>query len=217
MSAAMATRKFLFGEDFRGSQQELSEAAAAERAAQEAAVRQAFENGVAEGRRQAAADAQRRLADALERLGGQAAVRFGEVDRVVAAIESEALAYFETLARKLARQAIAAAPLAAVGEAAEAAFRHLRGVPHLAARVSTDLVEETDALMRRLAREQGFEGRIIVLGDEELAPGDVRLDWAEGGVTTSRDSFEQAIERALEAARGPAPAMDSNDNRMALP
>jgi flagellar assembly protein FliH len=69
--------------------------------------------------------------------------------------------------------------------------------------VSTLLIDDSEALLRRMSREHGFEGRIIVIGDEELGPGDVRLEWAEGGVARDRASFERAIESAVAAASGP--------------
>jgi flagellar assembly protein FliH len=198
-------RKFLFSEDFRGpTPEEEAARAAAERAAQEEALRQAFARGVEEGRRQAAAENERRLEDTMQRLTAEASARFAALDLAIERTESEALAYFDALARKLAGSALAEQPLSAVADAATAAFRHLRGVPHLVARVATPIVEDTDSLLRRIGRESGFEGRIIVIGDEDLGPGDVRLEWAEGGVARDRVSFERAIESAVGAAGAPS-------------
>ena len=197
-------RRFLFGEDFRGpTPEETIEREAAERAAQEEAVRQAFASGVQEGLRQGAAESERRLAEAMERLAAEASRRFAALDSTIEAVEAEALTYFDVLARRLAGSALAGQPLAAVADAGREAFRHLRGVPHLVARVSTLLIDESENLLRRMSREHGFEGRIIVIGDEELGPGDVRLEWAEGGVARDRASFERAIESAVAAASGP--------------
>ena len=197
------TRRFLFGEDFRGpTPEETLEREAAERAAQEEAVRQAFAQGVQDGLRQGAAESERRLAEAMERLSAEASRRFADLDSSIESVESEALAYFEALARRLAGSALAGQPLSAVADAAREAFRHLRGVPHLVARVSNVLIDDTEGLLRRMSREHGFEGRIIVIGDEELGPGDVRLEWAEGGVARDRASFERAIESAVAAAIG---------------
>jgi flagellar assembly protein FliH len=83
------------------------------------------------------------------------------------------------------------------GAAARGALRHLRGVPHLAVRVNDSLVEETEALLRRLARERGFEGRLVVLGEPDLALGDARIEWADGGIVRERARIEAAITQAL--------------------
>ncbi len=68
----------------------------------------------------------------------------------------------------------------------------LRGVPHLAVCVNDALVEEVDAMLKRLARERGFEGRIVVLGEPDIALGDARLEWADGGIVRDRSRFEVA-------------------------
>jgi flagellar assembly protein FliH len=204
-------RKFLFGEDFRGpTPEDVAEREAAAEAAHQAALRRAFEDGVEEGRRQAAAETERRLAIATERLAGEASARFAALDVAVEQVETEALAYFDALARRLAGSALASQPLAAVADAAATAFRHLRGVPHLVARVGTPLVDDTEELLRRSSREHGFEGRIIVVGDEELGPGDVRLEWAEGGVARDQTRFETALGTALAAATAGGGAKDEN-------
>ena len=197
---SFTARRFTFGDDFRGVPQDKdAERQAAERAAQEEAQRQAFANGVEEGRRQAAAETERRLAEALERLGAEASVGFRQTDALLASSETQAMQFFAELARRLAGSALAEQPLTSVADAALAAFRHLQGVPHLVARVPAPLVEGTETLLRQMARENGFEGRIIVIGDDHLGPGDVRLDWAEGGVVRDRAAFEQAISGALAA------------------
>ncbi len=199
-----AARKFLFGEDFRGpTSEETVERDAAEQAVQAEAVRHAYQTGIQEGLRQGADESKRRLAEAMERLSAEASRQFSALDAAIEAVEAEALAFFDALARRLAGSALAGQPLAAVAEAGREAFRHLRGVPHLVARVSTLLIDDSEALLRRMSREHGFEGRIIVIGDEELGPGDVRLEWAEGGVARDRASFERAIESAVAAASGP--------------
>lgn len=195
-----ASRKFLFGHDFREpGPEENAQRAAADRAALDEAAREAFASGVQDGIRQARAEAEHRLAAAAERLAAEASARFAELDAAVARVEADALAFFEAAARRLAGSALAAQPLAAVADAAAAAFPHLRGVPHLVARLDAAFVDDADELLRRVAREHGFEGRIIVIGDEDLGPGDIRLDWAEGGVASDRAAFERAVAGAVAA------------------
>jgi flagellar assembly protein FliH len=51
--------------------------------------------------------------------------------------------------------------------------------------------------VKRLARERGFEGRLVVLGEPDLAPGDARMEWADGGVVRDRARIEAAVLDAL--------------------
>ncbi|ACA19450.1 putative flagellar assembly protein FliH [Methylobacterium sp. 4-46] len=210
-------RRFLFDNDFRvpgGSvaraREEAERAAAAARAEAEAAasaraaaeLRRAIDEaraaGLQEGRAQAESQVQARLADALTRVAVTAAGLLAAADARDAEREAQALDFALALGRKIAGEALDARPVAAILETARAALQHLRGVPHLAVRVNDALVDETQAALARLARERGFEGRLIVLGDPDLMPGDARMEWADGGVVRERAAIEAALRAALD-------------------
>lgn len=188
----MNARRFLFDTDFR--RPATAEAAEAASAAETEA--RGFARGLAEGRAQAQAQAQGRLADALTRLGLAAAGLLNQSDARDAEREAQAVTFAFALAGKIAGDALDARPLAAIGEAAASALQHLRGVPHLVVRVHESLVDEAETLMKRLARERGYEGRLVVLGEPDLAPGDARIEWADGGVVRERARIEAAAREA---------------------
>lgn len=196
--------RFLFGEDLSQPAQERRAAdevrRASDRAALERAGQEGFARGVAAGRAEAEAETARRHAEAIERVAYGAADCLAAVDREAGAIEADAMMFFEALARQLAGRALADQPLSRIAEAATEAFRHLRGIPHLAVRVHESLVEEVDVTLRAMARDRGFEGRVIVIGSEEIARGDARLDWADGGVVADSQALRDAIATALAQA-----------------
>ena len=194
-SSSPAKTPFLFETDFRRPQPSRESVRAAE-AADEAAS-QAHARGVQEGRAQAEAQAQARLSDAMTRLSLAAAGLIARADARDAEREDQAVEVAVLLARKIAGDALDARPLAAIGEAARAALQHLRGVPHLVVRVHDGLVEEAEGLMKRLARERGYEGRLVVLGDPDMPSGDARIEWADGGIVRERARIEAAVLDAL--------------------
>ena len=49
------------------------------------------------------------------------------------------------------------------------------------------------------SRERGYEGRLIVAGDDEIGAGDARLDWADGLVTRSQSQIDAAVASVLSA------------------
>ena len=53
---------------------------------------------------------------------------------------------------------------------------------------------------------QGFDGRLIVLAETGLAPGDCRIEWADGGLTRDRAAtaaaIGEAVTRYVAARRG---------------
>ncbi|KQP35999.1 MULTISPECIES: FliH/SctL family protein [unclassified Methylobacterium] len=191
----MNARPFLFDTDFRP--RPASVASPKDDAALAEAVADAYARGVQEGRAQAEMQAQGRMADALTRLGLAAAGLLGQADARDAEREAQAMDFAVALARRIAGEALDAQPLAAIGDAARSALQHLRGVPHLVVRVHESLVDEAEALVKRLARERGFEGRLVVLGEPDLAPGDARMEWADGGVVRDRARIEAAVLDAL--------------------
>ena len=190
----MSAKPFLFENDFRrpNSQSEARTAAAIAEAEARAHAR-----GLIEGRAEALAQGEARLADGLTRLGLAPAGLFNQSDARDAEREEQAMTFAIALARTIAGDALEARPLAAVEEAARSALQHLRGVPHLVVRVHDGLVDAAEELMKRLARERGFEGRLVVLGEPDLPPGDARIEWADGGVVRERARIEAA---ALAAA-----------------
>lgn len=192
--------KFLFGTDFR---QPPAPAPKDDKAIAEAESR-GYARGLADGLRQAETEAQVRLAETQARVAAaleQAAQVVGALLSDVEAhrTETEVLAveFAMTLARKLAGQALAREPLEAIADAASQTFQHLRGVPHLVVRVNDALVDPVDRLIQGMARERGFDGRLVTLGDPEIAPGDVRLEWADGGVVRDQARIEDAVIHAL--------------------
>lgn len=190
-----AATKFLFDRDFRNPGADAKQAAALAEAEERGRQR-----GLAEGRRQAEADTQARLGQAVQRLAETAAALLGGLDARQAETEAEAMQFATALAEKLAGAALRRQPLAAIAETAAAAFQHLRGVPHLVVRVNEAFVEPVEPIVRRIAGERGYEGRLVILGEPDLAPGDVRLEWADGGIVRDRARIEAAAAEIVAAA-----------------
>jgi flagellar assembly protein FliH len=192
----MNARKFMFGEDLRGPVRD----EAGERQALEAAARDAYARGLAQGRRQAEEEQQAQLAAAISKLARDATALLGDATKSANDTEAEALAFFTALARKLAGQALADDRLASIREAATEVFRHLRGVPHLAVRVSPTLVDAVDPVLKAMARDAGYEGRIIIIGQDDMDEGAARLEWADGGIVRDRARLEGAVDAILATA-----------------
>ncbi len=189
--------RFLFDRDFRAPQAGGAKHAVEMQAAQE----RGFAQGVLEGQRTARAEAEARLSEAAESLADRVLEILARADQDRAELEDEAIAFALALGRKLAGDALRSEPLAAIAEAAKAAFSHVRGVPHLAIRVNDALLEDVETLVQRLARERGYEGRLIVLGEPDIPPGDARIEWADGGVVRDQARIEEAVARVLTRSR----------------
>lgn len=207
---ASAPAKFLFDNDFaaggRGSKPTISLAEHAEKVAQAEAA--AHARGFAE----AQTKAEQRAAAALERISTQLQGLDRSLAAVQARLETEAVEVAVAVAKKLAPTLIAREPLAEISALAADCFRHLVASPHVVVRVSdalhTSARERLDEIIRRL----GLDSRLVMLGEPEIAQGDCRIEWADGGI--SRDSgaiaaaIDQAVTRYISAQVEAAPKSD---------
>jgi len=157
----------------------------------------AFRRGEADGRKAARDADSARLTAAVESLGARLAEALAQADSRAAVTEREGVALALALARKIAGAAVARAPMAEIEAAAEACFLELRQAPHVAVRVTPDVVERVREQLASMAHERGFAGRLIVLGDPDVAKGDVRLEWADGGVVRDSEAVARAIDDAI--------------------
>jgi flagellar assembly protein FliH len=194
-----APAKFLFDNDFAAGSSGtptlgLAEHAAKVKDAEAAAFARGFEQAAAEAR----ADEQERSAAALERIA--AAVQ--GLDRGLAAIEArletEAVEVALAVARKLAPELIAREPLAEIKALATACFRNLVKTPHIAVRVSDALQPEAHEKLEEIARGCGLDSRLVVLADPDMAAGDCRIEWADGGIVRDVRTLTGTIEAAVE-------------------
>ena len=54
--------------------------------------------------------------------------------------------------------------------------------PHVVVHIGADIYESAKAKLDEIAQARGFEGRLVVMSDPAMAPGDCRIEWADGGV-----------------------------------
>jgi flagellar assembly protein FliH len=101
-------------------------------------------------------------------------------------------------ASKLSGAMIASAPVTFIEETAAAVFQDLRGSPHVAVRVEPSLVDACKAELARKLKENGMESKLFVFPDPDIALGDCRIEWADGGIVRDRAALESAIDKAVE-------------------
>jgi len=183
-----SAQKFTFGTDFREG---------GRRAAGEADIVAARAEGVAAGREQGRREAEMQLnglvaqlARAAERLVTQQAVHAAEVEAQAAYVAIVA-------AKALAGAALNERPAAALESGLRECLGHARLAPHLVMRVNDGAVEAAEGLVKRLVQDMGFAGRVVVLGDPDIAAGDGRIEWADGGFTIESERLAQLVDQAV--------------------
>ena len=64
-------------------------------------------------------------------------------------------------------------------------------------RVNDALHETAREQLDEIARTRGFEGRLVVVAEPEIAAGDCKIEWADGGVVRDTAKTELAISNAI--------------------
>lgn len=191
-----AAAKFLFDNDFgTGEKPTITVVEAERRRADAESV--AYRNGFAAGQAQAQAETTRQISAALALIGDGLSRIESALSGIEARLECEAVEVAVAVANKLAPELIAREPFTEISALATECFRHLVATPHVAVRTGRDIYESARDKLEEIARAGGFEGRLTVLADDTLAPGDCRIEWAEGGVNRDRAATQSAIEDAV--------------------
>jgi flagellar assembly protein FliH len=207
-----ARAKFLFDLDFGAGE-------AAEKARQTVALADheaalvearaaAYGEGFAAAGAQAIADAQRRSAAALESIAAAIDRLARGLGAVEARLEAEAVEVAVAAARKLAPALIAREPLAELAALATECFTNLVATPHVAVRVSEAVYAEARERLEAIVKARGFAGRLVVLADPDMQPGDCRIEWADGGVIRDQaitaSAVDEMVGRYISARTAPA-------------
>ena len=204
-----APAKYMFDMDFAAPDKTREKAPTAADIAQKVANAEAkaYRDGFDAAQREAKVESDRRAALALEEIGiaiKGIAQRFAGIEN---RMETEAVDVAVAVARKLCSELIAAEPLAEITGLVSDCFSHLVSTPHLVVRISDSLYEEARERIEKLAKQSGFEGRLVILAEPSIATGDCKIEWADGGVVLERAAIETKINELVGrymASRGQA-------------
>jgi flagellar assembly protein FliH len=196
-----APTKFLFDVDFAGNADRkpgermipLDEHAVQLAEAETAAHRR----GYAEAQTDAGVEADRRIATALEHIATSLAVANDALQAIETRLECEAVEVAVAVARKLAPALIAREPFAEISALASDCFRQLIAAPHIAVRVNDALYATAREKLEDIVRARSFEGRLVVLAEPDIAVGDCRIEWADGGINRDSATADAAVGEAV--------------------
>ncbi len=157
----------------------------------------AHRRGYADAQADAQVEADRRMADALERIAVNLAEAINALQAIETRFECEAVEVAVAVARKLAPALIAREPFAEISALASDCFRELVAAPHLAVRVNDALYAAAREKLDDIVRARSFQGRLVVLAEPDIAVGDCRIEWADGGVNRDSAAADAAISAAV--------------------
>jgi flagellar assembly protein FliH len=190
-----APAKFLFDTDFSAPSKTRERAATPSEIAQKiaSAEARAYRDGYDAALRETKVESDRRSALALEEIGIAIKSIAAGFSGIETRMETEAVDVALAVARKLCSELIAREPLAEVTALVRDCLSQLVSAPHLVVRINDSLYEAAHERIDRLAKQSGFQGRLVILAEPEIETGDCRIEWADGGVVLERAAIESKI------------------------
>lgn len=164
----------------------------------EIALKEAEERGRLIGLEQGKAGEEARLANEAKRVADAAAAILAAIDGDRTQLERDSATLAFSIGKKLAGEALSRFPLDNIETLISECLGPLRSTPHLVVRLHEKDAEAITETVGKFARESGFDGRFVVLGEPDFAPGDCRIEWADGGIIRNLDTAETEIETSFQ-------------------
>jgi flagellar assembly protein FliH len=94
-----------------------------------------------------------------------------------------------------------------VGRVIEEVFAKAIEEPKITLSVHSDIAKAIEVRVSELAKEKGYEGRVLVQADEELEASDCRVDWVNGGSERNTKKLWANITSILDRNIGEKPTI----------
>src|SRR5215471_5711081 len=169
--AMTSSTKFLFNTDFSPVKEAPAKISPVDHQTAIAAAEQCgYQRGMTAAEVQARTEAERRTAAACERIADALAAIADKMRAIERRLEAEAVEVAVAVASKLAPALVAREPIAEIEALAAECFTAFLAAPHLVVRVNDELYAAACERLDQIARSHGFEGRLVVLGEADIAP-----------------------------------------------
>ncbi len=115
----------------------------------------------------------------------------------------EALEVALTVVRKIFPRLAGRHGLAEVESVVSDCLERLRDEPRIVIRVADAVLDQVQTRIGELVARAGFEGKIVYLAQDGMNPGDVRVEWADGGAERDSERLWREIEQITARVAGP--------------
>ena len=160
------------------------------------ARRKGEEAGATRGRNEAVTAFDKQVAATLSTIAQQtAAIAKNIAAEAQAAGKSTELAL--AIVRKLHPALVERQGLAEIESVLGQCLESLKQEPRLVAYVHSARLDALQERLTQLSASSGYEGRVVLIGDDAMGESDCRVEWADGGVEREAGRIWRAVEEAL--------------------
>jgi len=147
---------------------------------------EAHARGLAAGQAEALQGIEQRIAETVQHVMDRAQRMIENIEAVRAGLEDEAKRLAIATGTKIGSEMLAQMRRQEIEAIVSDALSLLSSQPHVVIRVHEDLLEGFKQRFEAIALQNGFTGKLIILGEPDFDKSDCRVEWAEGGI--SRDA-----------------------------
>ena len=163
----------------------------------DAARQQGYQQGFAAGESSEQSRVAQALLSSAELIAQRAAETAAARDETQKLATTAAVQLGVTVGRKLANHLMAQNPAAELNALVSECMASLDQVPHLVIRCHPDLADSVQETAEKTMETSGFSGRLIVMGDPEVALADGRIEWADGGLVREQQTISDQIDKCI--------------------
>jgi len=163
-----------------------------------AAQQQSFEDGKAAGLQEANAQFERLIATALTQISQTIPGVFELHSHIQTVHETQALSIATAVSKKIIPAYVEKNSLDEILHVVKRCLEPLHTEPRIIVKVHESLREDTQEKLKKIADQLGFEGRIVVMAQDEIIPGDCRVEWSEGGAERNSEALWQQIDEIID-------------------
>jgi flagellar assembly protein FliH len=148
-----------------------------------------YTEGEETGRMAASQAIEVRLAELVQQIGAIVPGLAADRDQAIAAVSQEAARLAHAMVRKIMPELARRYRIDEIEAVVIDSLSKALDQPRIIIRTPADVTTFLSDRLETVARQYGFAGRVIVLGDPSLGPSDVKVEWGDGGA-------ERCIQRA---------------------
>ena len=145
------------------------------------------------------------------------AMIYTEVGVLLGRLEKDACNLAFAFASKFAERLVAQEPKVEVQALLGQILSPLRKTPHISIRLSDSIADEIRQAVDEQMATLGFEGKLTILADPAVMPGDCEVEWADGGIGRNLRSAIRQMEQLLDDHFAHIPDTEEEDLDMAPP
>jgi len=167
--------------------------------------------GMDAGRAEAMRSIERRIGENLSQIAQRLAEAAALRDASLQEIERNAVALCTGLMRRLFPEFQRRHGSDEIEQLVRDSLRLMVDEPRVVVRLNDENLDKLQQRIKDAATMAGFAGKIVLVGDEQVAPGDCAIEWADGGTERNGDRLWAEIDAAIRRLTASEPAAEASD------